>query len=88
MAEPVISWISAPKLVSSCGGRPTTVNGQMASLAVVDPVHAHHREGMDERVVAQVVAERPFRLHLVRVDGAGDHEVGVGRDAEAFSSRK
>jgi hypothetical protein len=31
IAEPVSSWISAPKLVSSCGGRPTTVNGQIAS---------------------------------------------------------
>ena len=28
--SPVISWINFPKLVSSCGGRPTTVKGQMA----------------------------------------------------------
>jgi hypothetical protein len=28
---PVISWMSSPNTVSSWGGRPTTVNGQMAS---------------------------------------------------------
>ena len=28
---PVNSWIKAPKLVSSWGGRPTVVKGQMAS---------------------------------------------------------
>ena len=27
---PVSSWMSWPKIVSSCGGRPTTVNGQIA----------------------------------------------------------
>ena len=30
MTGPVSSWMKAPKLVSSCGGRPTDVNGQMA----------------------------------------------------------
>ena len=30
MIGPVSSWIKAPKVVSSCGGRPTEVNGQMA----------------------------------------------------------
>ena len=30
MIGPVSSWISAPNDVSSCGGRPTEVNGQMA----------------------------------------------------------
>src|SRR5690606_10388331 len=31
IAFPVISWIKAPKLVSSCGGLPTTVNDQIGS---------------------------------------------------------
>jgi hypothetical protein len=39
---------------------------------------------VDQAVVAEVVAERALRLRLVRVHGAGDHEVGVGGDAEAL----
>ena len=30
IAGPVSSWMNSPKLVSSCGGRPTTVKGQIA----------------------------------------------------------
>ena len=32
IALPLISWIKAPNWVSSCGGRPTTVKGQIASF--------------------------------------------------------
>jgi hypothetical protein len=62
--SPVSSWMSAPKLVSSCGGRPTTVNGQIAS-GRCRRVHSHHREIMDQAVVAEVVAERTFGLRLL-----------------------
>ena len=30
ISGPVSSWMKAPKVVSSCGGRPTVVKGQMA----------------------------------------------------------
>ena len=30
MTGPVSSWMISPNVVSSCGGRPTTVNGQIA----------------------------------------------------------
>ena len=67
---PVSSWISSPKTVSSCGGRPTTVNGQIASVAMIDVLDAQDREIVRQAVVAQMIAERPFGQLLVRVDRA------------------
>ena len=60
MIGPVSSWMNCPKIVSSCGGRPTTVNGQMAPCAVIHLLDAQHREVVLQAVVAEMVAERPF----------------------------
>ena len=79
---PASSWISWPKIVSSCGGRPTTVNGQMASLAVIDALDAHHREIVGQAVVAQVIAERSLGLGRSGSMLAGDAEIGLGVDRQ------
>ena len=82
---PVSSWMSSPNVVSSCGGRPTTVNGQIAPGRWYTPVDRHHREVVGEAVVAEVVAERPLGLRARRVDVAGDDEVGVGGSGDGRS---
>ena len=46
---------------SSCGGRPTTVNGQIASAPVIDVLDPHHGEIVGQAVIAQVIAERALR---------------------------
>ncbi len=66
MTGPVSSWMNAPKVVSSCGGRPTDVNGQIAPRAMIDAFDAQHGKVVLEAVVAQVVAERAFGFALVR----------------------
>ena len=58
MIGPVSSWMMAPKLVSSCGGRPTTVNGQIASRSMIDVLDVQHREVVRQAVIAEMIAER------------------------------
>ena len=80
---PVSSWMSWPNVVSSCGGRPTTVNGQIASLAMIDMLDVQHRKLVRQAVVAQMIAERPFQLlRCIRLDTADDAEIGIGIDRQ------
>ena len=67
---PVSSWINWPNIVSSCGGRPTTVNGQIASGAMVHALDAQHRKVVRQAVVAQVIAERALGQLALGIDGA------------------
>ena len=57
------------------------------ALAVIHPLDSQHREVVGQAVVAEVVAERPLGLPHVRVDRAGDHEVGLGRHGQASVGR-
>ena len=87
MIGPTSSWISSPNIESSCGGRPTTVKGQIASRAMIDLLHDQHGKIVGQAVVAQVVAEGAFGQLPGRVDVAADAEIGVGMDREAFALR-
>ncbi len=51
--------------------------------SVVDALDLEDREVVRQAVIAQVVAERPFGLAGVGVDGADDGEVGLGGDRQA-----
>ena len=73
--------------LSSWGGRPTTVKGQMASAAVIDLLHLHHRKGMRQAVIAQVIAEGTLGQGARGIDGAGDAEVGVGGEQVPAAAR-
>ena len=50
---------------------------------MVDALDAEHREVVRQAVIAEVVAERPFGLADVGVDGADDHEIGLGGHRQA-----
>ena len=78
MAGPVNSWINWPKIVSSCGGRPTTVKGQIGFGPVIDVVDFDHRIVVGQAVIAQMIAERPFGKRATHFDRAGQGEIGLG----------
>jgi hypothetical protein len=61
-------FVDWPKIVSSCGGRPTTVKRPDA-VAVVDVFDLEHGKRR-ATVVAEVVAEGAFGEELIRNDGA------------------
>ena len=51
--------------------------------AVIDPLDPEDGEVVRQAVIAEVVAERPFGLAGVGVDGADDGEIGLGGDRQA-----
>jgi len=51
-------------------------------VAVIDVLDVQHGEVVRQRVVAEVVAERAFGQLPLRIDGAGNDEVGVGGEGQ------
>ena len=82
MIGPTNSWINRPNIASSCGGRPTTVNGQIASAAMIHVLHAHHGKLVRQAIVAQVIAEWPLGQQPLGLDEAGEAEIGLGVDRQ------
>ena len=50
--------------------------------AVIDALDVQDGKVVRQTVIAQVVAERPLRQQPLRIDGAGDAEIGLGRDRQ------
>src|SRR5581483_12491629 len=46
---------------------------------MIDALHTQHRKIMDQAVVAEMIAERPFWQQSLRIDGAANAEVRLGR---------
>ena len=84
MIGPVSSWMIWPKhgvllrRPADDGERPDR------PLAVIDALDVQHREIVGEAVIAEVVAERPFRQLPRRIDGADDAEIGLGRHRQEW----
>ena len=54
---------------------------------MIDRLDPQHGELMRQAVIAQVVAKGTLELASVRVDRAGDREVGLGRHGQAALRR-
>src|ERR1043166_8993400 len=48
--------------------------------AMVDLLHVQHWERVLQAVITEMIAERALGELLVRIDGAGDTEIGFGGD--------
>src|SRR6185369_3290863 len=68
--------------------RRTTYGGKRPDrvVPVIYLLHPEYREVVSKAVVAEMVAERPFRQQLFRGHRSGDAEIGFGGDRQLSAS--